>query len=460
MLANISPRALSIVALFAFCSLAAAAPSKDLLKRVCKGEKIHLTQSALNDLAQEIRQQPPSPESSKCSQEALDSVVALERVLSDEESICSPRKAEQIVEYFVKHVLDKRRRAPAAVGLLYTSYGMKVSKVCRRRMVSSISEAQNLLSEPQLEEFDSWTNERSFIAHLLPEPKQYDDLVLPKQLARFLETKPEKMYVQTSTSERLRKLQVLCERRLKPIYEPLIVPLIDLAAIGFNYKNSQRIEHPENPEVSKLVFKWYRAVFLCESLANMILVNESNLDKTEATDRTILRIIPQKDIDESDKTKLEKQQLANSFPEIEQLEYSPPHAASSARLSEPIVDPEDEDLSRAIKKFKRHRQASSRLINKMFGQFKEKMARGALKLVPSHLEIPDSNQMIKFLEDYENNLTRSGSSAVSYSSSGIPCKWKFFFWCLGVIVLAGLITWLVLDPPSGHTFVYIWHGRG
>lgn len=108
-------------------------------------------------------------------------------------------------------------------------------------MIKSLMlDAHNLLNERDFASINKWTNEKSFM--IMDEPNDYDDIILPEDINRLLvkrNTPDDKVYIQMATSRTVREIVFTCRRRFKPIYSRLILPLVSLSNIGFNYQGAE-----------------------------------------------------------------------------------------------------------------------------------------------------------------------------------------------------------------------------
>lgn len=308
---------------------------------------------------------------------------------TNKDNVCRLAKINQIRAFYTQFV-DKNSLAEQDepklakfVQNLFLSYGFGVSRLCKTSMVSSLlSASQRLLNKHDFQQIASWTSESGPLSKVLKAPNDVDDLVLPEDILAVLREKAEKkgktlpsaveklpVALQSATSRNIRKVQAVCERRFRPIYGQLILPLVSLSRIGLNYKSSL---HKQQMKTNKDVHLWYRIVYLCESLATVDVLDQPDVAAIDADKKTV-RVLAAEEADEL-RSKQEPGQ-----PDQEDVGVKVDFQVDDHRgLDDLIVDQQDRSLQKLVDKFEAHRSEVRRMRSKVVKQMMNIM-KGHLK---------------------------------------------------------------------------------
>lgn len=323
-------------------------------------QSIRLTNvSQLEDILHFDREQENT--TSNFAESNLESIISLIHLVKNEsnESLCSQEKAEEISDYYERYGLNHLQ---ADVRNLFLAYGQRVSGHCTRLLMDELTAVggSDLLSQEDFDQIDRWTDENSPVARLFGKPGEHENPVVSRYLIKIMKAKKRAvrkveeqneerdklLYMQTSTNGTFASIQSICRRKFKPIYDQLIVPLVTLSSIGFNYRDDSMLDL-ENTDPK--VLQWARIVFMCEALDGVVFFETPNEPNT-----TKIRLLTREEVES-----VEGLKVFSENEEKNQIKYaSKAKSSNTTHFGDQILDPNDEKLIRAIK---RHREPSERL---------------------------------------------------------------------------------------------------
>lgn len=209
------------------------------------------------------------------------------------DNVCSKQKLNDIREFFDKYIhIGQTSLIPDKLRRVFIAYGLLVSSVCSAKMIETLQkldDKQILKSNEDEILLDDWVGKRSTLAFLLR-----DNLVMPydmlKVAARRL--KQDKIFVQTAFGQSLARLQSVCLNQLESIYSELVMPVVKLSDMGFNYVGSQMTD------TKSIISRWYRITYLCESLKSIQFIRDHNFEQRNPTifeNKRIVRLVTQQE---------------------------------------------------------------------------------------------------------------------------------------------------------------------
>lgn len=421
---------LALFNLLLAASLASGGESIDVntsLLSLCKNSPVDITKiSEVVAIAEHLRNAPPSLED--CAEDVQGSILDLASVVDDADDVCSMRKVEQIRVYHTKYVQYHSKDAnpilPESLKLFFIGYSLTVSSICKKTMINNlIFDTRQYLTPEDFEALDLWTkNEAAFIVN---GPADYDDLLLAGDLIRLTEsTESEKIFIQTGSSHLLDRIRSICQKRFRPFYEKLILPVVTLSNIGYNYQGEELERELREMRSNKEVRQWYEIVYLCQALEDTELVEtKEDSEKTEGLDRKLVKIL----------TKGEAEALRETSPDddkspcddgLEQIIYKP---EGGNPIGDVILNGNDKNLNRLIKNFDSNKSDLDRIRSKLFwkmGSFlKENLMKGNFKIIVSTLFKSKNNdkqesanprtEMVRAFDDYVQRMERSDDNPVA-----------------------------------------------
>lgn len=422
---------LFVTALFVVSATTSDQVGPNDLALLCANKKVALTSvSQLKQLVEQLE----SVASAECQEKIRDPLVELVKVVDEhaEDDICSQEKADQIKDYYQKYVANQQQaKYTKYLARFFIGYGLQVSGICRSRMISLLTtDSKKYLESGDFDEINKWTDDKSMIAMLMKGSDDYEDLVLAKNLIKpSSSSSDDKVFLQTATSNLIKRIQAICERRFRPFYAKLILPLVTLLSVGFNHKNYDKSQSQyENSGAREYVHQWYRIVFMCEILAGVEFVEDpEDRKRSEGMNKRLVRILNRTEV-----AKLKEWQVTTTtslahderelWTQFEQVNYVPSGGPNG--VGDQIIDGNDKQLIKAIRGFRAPKgDYSIKLMRKMFSLIRDKLKRRVLRRLGAgggggesskgHLS---SGELIKLIDEYMQRLDSidtpvSGSSA-------------------------------------------------
>lgn len=184
-----------------------------------------------------------------CPEGAKDALLDLTPVLINVNDICSPESIDQITLYWTKYMNKKSKHyklLPKPIRKFFIEFGFFASQSCKNNII------ENILRVDQVSQFIT-QQDIEFVAHLTDGDKlgkvigktmELEDLFLVADFETVrkkqgIERETETVLVSREKNYLIEQIKHRCEKNLKPIYENLIMPVVKLALLGFNYKSDK-----------------------------------------------------------------------------------------------------------------------------------------------------------------------------------------------------------------------------
>lgn len=384
--------------------------SADLLKLLEQGSDEQLYQEA------------------NCAERVRAALTDLYLLTSEQnDNVCSAEKLQEIRK-FSENYLESSEANKSKVGVpkalrnFYIAYGLRVSAACKKNMIGALQyESQQLLNDNDFQAINKWTDENSVINGIMSEPSDYDDLLLPRDITRALLDADEagegsKIVMQTMTGHLIARLQLVCERRFKPLYERLILPVISLSNLGFNYQGEDLLRERDEMNNNKAIHQWYRIVYICESLNSIEIVEDPEfVDQAEAgagtdgelmNDKRVVRVLSREEADAlKAKAKLSGQQVSvvskEELDEFKQIVYEPEQGVplqinDEQQQQGKLFSVQDKSFVKLINQFDTRKSELERIRDKLFKKvgaiLLQSLKRGQFKIIGSLFKRSSSNQ--------------------------------------------------------------------
>lgn len=360
------------------------------LQKLCKNEPVKMTKlSEAEPILGYIFNVPGcSPEVQKIMNE-----MSLIIHKFDDEEICSTTKVDQIRDFHSKYILSSAKSQnditlPKPVVDFFMGFCFKLNSICKKNMINFlIEDSVKLLKQEDFDLMDTWTrNGDSVLNSIAGDPSDYDDILLASELGRLsssLEITGEKLFIQTKTSDMIKKIKRYCTRRFRPIYEQLILPVVLLSDIGYNYQGEDLEREISEMKTNKDIHKWYKIVFLCESLKDIEIYEDlDDRDRTDGVDKQLIRILTADEVKEfKDQNRYYEEVEGPEDWSVDQIFYSP---YKNLKVDDEILDA---NIKKLVRSFDLRRSESdrvrSKLIRKLGKYIKEKLVSGKIKIVGS-----------------------------------------------------------------------------
>lgn len=157
------------------------------------------------------------------------------------------------------------------------SYGMLVSSACKTLLIEDFyKKASYLLDASDYEALKEWTGDDGPIAQLLAPITNGVEFPLPTDFAALIpEFEQQNMLALHATnSAKIIRAQQVCEKRFRPLYAPIVLPIAHLARNGLDYNRFHLVHHLILLQrLRKHNALWSRIVFLCETLKDIEVID-------------------------------------------------------------------------------------------------------------------------------------------------------------------------------------------
>lgn len=333
----------------------------DQLRAICNNKAELSRASELTGLVG-VLSSKPEDDVTLCPARTRLVLVELDRLINSDQNVCSSEKAEQIAAYYSKFVDNKsladlkEHKLPKIIKNLYLSYGFEVSRVCKTLMVSLLlSTTRRLHDEMDLRQMRMWTSDNTQLGKLVKSPRDVDDLLLVSNdfVSQITQGEADEsntggdhekvpMVLPSATSEVIKTVQAVCGRRFRPIYRQLILPMVSLSRVGFNW--------PQVGADLDDIQLWYRIVYLCESVLSVELFEDP--EGLVRGDKPA-HILTYEEADQL--TRVSQPPTTGGDKGNYQLDVRP------VRLADLIVDKQDKQMLRMVGNFEANKREQSRV---------------------------------------------------------------------------------------------------
>jgi hypothetical protein len=396
------------------------------LSLLCRGEcsQLHLERSSqIKALAENLN----TKDASECPEHIAAAINELNELIElNKDSVCSLEATNRIQNYYktfvaVEHDDESddgdnggqptadRPELPEALRSFFLAYGFRVSETCKKNMIATlVYESEHKLT-PEDHKLIGSVTDKSQLESLALNPNDFDDILLPRDISKIMEGKNSgqaasseqpnsdglddvdgKIFIHVATDDMIFRLKMLCKRRFKPIYQELILPLLYLSNIGFNYKSEELERELKEIQNNDHLHHWYRIVFVCESLEGIELVEDvSDSHLTEDSGRKMVRIMSPEEAmrikrqRQMEQVESDKSETANKFVDkLQQVEYT---RSDGIRLGDEIVDRSDGNLMNLVRSFDSHKSEVDRIkaksISRMLRLLMSNLKNGQLNVI-------------------------------------------------------------------------------
>lgn len=379
------------------------------------------------------------------------------------ENICSLEKVEEIRRFNAEH-LSKDDRLPKAAKNFFVAYGLQVSASCKRSMIFSIESVneRHLLNEDDYATIEPWTGAQSTLAEFMNEftTSDLDNLVLPSDILRVSSgsdggQQNQPVAIQVASGHPIKHLHNVCQQRFKPVYDQIVLPVISLINMGFNYKSKYLVrDESEDFTKNNVVRQWYRIVYICELLGSVDIFELKHQMQT-GEDPQVVRLLTREEANKLRSAQAaagdEGENLEDEHKsKIEQIVY---HSDDRIKLHvDKILDPSDKRLIKMIGHFDETKtelqRIRSRMTKKVGRTLLQNIKKGKFSILGSSWFGKSSDKVALGNDEVARVLeshVQERQSDIERESCGKFCefiiKFLFFSFLLGLpaIVIAGVI---------------------
>lgn len=361
------------------------------LQEVCDNETKYLGWESIEDVRKFIEQFKADP--SACHKRFHNSINELEAVLQDDllADNCGDRLYRAIRDYhrrFISYYVPEADKVelrqqytnglepiPRAIHDFFIVFVNTISSICKHRLIKQLDAEihdKNLITDDEFAMMAKMSEDavRVMGDNYHEDSKKIDDVIIPADPLPV--TEYTKLYVQVRFNDVLEKAQEVCEKKFKPVYDELFVPIIRLNNLGY-WDKSESLKENLRFRWDRTITRWYSIIQICEIFRDVeIIVDTSSnsvvadlLIENESKDR---RLIKQTNIlskQEADELKAQIASRKESEQSVDDLSYKAapiyvehkPLKFGSVLLA---VTPDDRKkavakFEKKIKKYIRHR---------------------------------------------------------------------------------------------------------
>lgn len=186
--------------------------------------------------------------------------------------------------------------APIEVRHFFLKFALQLSLQCKKNLVDNLeADVQRILDDQDRELMLMFGRESPIGQALVGDDVQYDIdfdnvIFMPELDGRMLRANGEEMkppgqeqHLKTSASADSVVFQLInsCKNRYKPLYDRLIMPIVRLSKLGYDYQGSRGFTENERKFLEGVDVKnWLMIVHICEIFKNTVLVSIDDEDAT------------------------------------------------------------------------------------------------------------------------------------------------------------------------------------
>lgn len=290
------------------------------LKDVCSNRQVPII--SIPDVQRLIQDATNEPET--CPENYLQSFYELEPILTitEKERLCSEKKFQQIAEYHFRYInpkkevyklgddlnnlnkeivkrplheqkfdytvqLDSYRQEimiPISLQQFFKAWALQVSGLCKRAIIDNLERAVNVnLNETFLDMIDDLgkRGENNPLTNDSVKDLNFNGIVYLPELDGPIESGDEDIRKETTvmdlrSDERLNRFMHACKYAFEPIYSKLIMPVVRLAKLGYDYVGPKIDDIREQLYKGAFVRKWLAITAICEAQGKFELVDPDN----------------------------------------------------------------------------------------------------------------------------------------------------------------------------------------
>lgn len=198
---------------------------------------------------------------------------------------CSEQHVSKIAGYHNKYMAPQSPSVfsiPDPIRKFFAGYTIELNKLCRNILLKNlVVDTEKLLVPDDYTVIEDYIGKGETSNPFMNLINNIVDRILEMNLDIATENKAtldtELMYMETPNGELIMKVQSICDRRFRPIYEKLLLPPISLSNLGYKYSGWNGHKGVD-PTTDNLLRRWNRIVYVCESLRDIVIVNNPEND--------------------------------------------------------------------------------------------------------------------------------------------------------------------------------------
>lgn len=355
-----------------------------LLTSLCQNKQVKLESiSQVRQLAKQLSasQYEQSNQSKDNCAQYLNSILDLDNVLAYVEAgrTCNLEMVDRLRQYQYKYITlnnpddasihdDKNKKhqlkplepIPKALTKFFIALGFQISAECKIVMINNLeNDTKGTITEMDYKLIEYLEQNGASFLNDDDQITDYDDVMLINDITD--QVGGRKLLIKAKTNEQLRRLLSACTKKFKPLYEKLIMPLIELSNLGYNYQGEllarELIELKEN----KLVRRWYNIMQTCESFSYVELQQDDEEGKNDDADQgDKVKMIDNNQVLTLVSTKNEQGKKVSEQNEQPAIEYNP-----VSRNSDELWVLRQDNIEQMIERYEVQATEASRIRNKL-----------------------------------------------------------------------------------------------
>ena len=387
-------------------------------------------------------------------------LLRLETIIKAVESgrICQLDFVEK-VRQFKADFISVDGAIPPALVQFFNSLCFQVSAECKKSLINNLElDTKGKISAEDYAIFESASTTNSNSDNddddeNVSGPRDFDDILLPGDIesviGKHYKDARLRMLVNPIVGEKMHKMVEACPIKFKPFYSKLILPIVELSNLGYNFQGEMMQRELEELSRNKLVRKWFNIVQVCESFQTSdIFVDRANL----AGDSNSLTFV---DVEEAEKLRQSQGSITDFTSSAEPLVYEP---LNGSNLDELWIQ-DHKELKKQVDNYKasynRSRRVKSTIRKNLAKMLKQALSSGGVHFKSlNSLKCSEGNNCEAQVEDVsgvalKEVATTEGRNLVKRSIFG---DIAILLWCIIFFpcAIAIGIMWLLGSGPFEH----------
>jgi hypothetical protein len=218
-------------------------------------------------------------ESCKVYKESFDDLENILEVVQGGH-ICNLDLVDKIRDFHFKYVhnpselkREDSERIPTSLRYFFMSLCFQISANCKKNLINDLEYVtKGQITEDDYEEIKLLEKHDANLVGIKSQVTDFDDILLLDDLNEVAGAEQGEdenevgVIIKVKTNQVLGKLLRVCQRKFKPFYDRLIMPLIRLSNLGYNYEGELLEREIDELKTNQLARRWYYIVQVCESL--------------------------------------------------------------------------------------------------------------------------------------------------------------------------------------------------
>ena len=270
---------------------------------------------------------------------------------------------------------------PPALVQFFNSLCFQVSAECKKSLINNLElDTKGKISAEDYAIFESASatnsNDNDDGDENVSGPRDFDDILLPGDIesviGKHYKDARLRMLINPVVGEKMRKMVEICPIKFKPFYSKLILPIVELSNLGYNFQGEMLQRELDELRRNKLVQKWFNIVQVCESFQTSdIFIDKANL----VGDSKSLTFV---DAAEAEKLSLSQGSITDFTSSDKPLEYEP---LNGSNLNELWIQ-DHKELKKQVDNYKasynRSRRVKSTIRKNLGKMLKQALSSGGV----------------------------------------------------------------------------------